>query len=386
MGSQWHNLIILISVIANNFPDIDLVYSMSSKLSYIVHHRGYTHTLAFILPLVLTILLLTKLWTIRKNVKLLSKEWGFISGVALCGGLLHLLLDSSNSYGIHPFWPIENSWYYGDSIFIVEPWLWIGLTTFCYHDLRTKTGKFLAVGIYFLSIALSLKTKLVPMPIVLALCTTGGAAQVIGHFSKGKWRFLPGSTLLAAIYITFFTAKQSAIRLFKENFDLTFNSSQLLDVSLTPFPANPFCWTAVAASIKDNKYMVAKAKVGPVMEGLDIIDCSSLPFDSGLANLIPMKSASNREVDWLGYLEMDLTEVSELNRTCEFHSLLKFSRIPFWNREWLGDLRYDHSQAGSFCSIKRTTNAPTQCPSYLPSWIPPRSDLLNFAATALNAK
>lgn len=385
VGSQWHNLIILVSVVANNFPDIDLIYSMSSKLSYIVHHRGYTHTLAFILPLVLTLMLVTKLWTDRKNVKLLRREWNFILGIALCGGLLHLLLDSSNSYGIHPFWPLENRWYYGDTIFIVEPWLWIGLTAFYFHDLRTKSGKLLAIGIYFLSIALSVKTKLVPIPIILAFCSVGGIAQIMSHFFPGKWRFVPGAVLIVAIYLTFVSAKHSAIRMFKKNFELTFSTSQLLDLSLTPFPANPVCWTAVAAMIKDNKYIVSKAKVGPVIEGLALIDCALLPFDSGLANLTPMKSNSNKEVDWLGYLEMNLSEVSGLNSSCEFQSLLKFSRIPFWNNEWLGDLRYDHSKHGGFCSIKRTINTPSNCPSYLPNWTPPRSDLLNFANTALNA-
>ena len=36
----------------------------------------------------------------------------------MCGTLLHLGMDFLNSYGVHPFWPIQNRWVYGDSVFI----------------------------------------------------------------------------------------------------------------------------------------------------------------------------------------------------------------------------------------------------------------------------
>jgi hypothetical protein len=39
--------------------------------------------------------------------------------------LSHLVLDWTNSYGIHPFWPFDDRWKYGDSVFIVEPWFWV---------------------------------------------------------------------------------------------------------------------------------------------------------------------------------------------------------------------------------------------------------------------
>ena len=43
---------------------------------------------------------------------------------ALLGTLLHLSMDALNSYGVHLFWPFENRWFYGDSVFIVEPLYW----------------------------------------------------------------------------------------------------------------------------------------------------------------------------------------------------------------------------------------------------------------------
>src|SRR5438067_5678669 len=34
-------------------------------------------------------------------------------------------MDSLNVYGVHPFWPFDANWYYGDLVFIVEPVFWI---------------------------------------------------------------------------------------------------------------------------------------------------------------------------------------------------------------------------------------------------------------------
>ena len=33
--------------------------------------------------------------------------------------LSHILLDYTNNYGVHPYWPFDNRWIYGDSVFIV---------------------------------------------------------------------------------------------------------------------------------------------------------------------------------------------------------------------------------------------------------------------------
>ena len=377
LGSKWHTLIILVSTFANNIPDIDLVYSMSSKLNYLVHHRGYTHTLVSLVPLSIILLFLIRLWSRKKNISILRTEWTFLAALTLGGGIAHLILDSTNSYGLHPFWPFQNSWYYGDSIFIVEPWLWIGLTAFIYHDLRSRMGRALAIGIYFLAIGISIKTQVVPLPIILALFIVGLIVHLTGSFSRGQWRCLPGAALLIAIYTAFFWTKQVALDIFHQNVQMSFSNYQLLDVSMSPSPANPYCWTAVAAMTKDHQYIVVKAKVGPVLGKPNQLDCSLLPIDSGLAKLIPVETSSTSKLKWIGYSEMKLEDIGHLGETCEFQSMMKFARIPFWNEEWLGDLRYDHSKNGGFCSIRRFPPTELGCSINLPNWTPPRLDLLN---------
>ncbi|WP_370466973.1 metal-dependent hydrolase, partial [Salmonella enterica] len=47
-----------------------------------------------------------------------------LAAIACLATLLHIALDFTNSYGVHPFWPFDNRWYYGDAVFIVEPLFW----------------------------------------------------------------------------------------------------------------------------------------------------------------------------------------------------------------------------------------------------------------------
>jgi len=42
---------------------------------------------------------------------------------------LHIAFDAFNNYGVHPFAPFEDRWFYGDAVFIIDPWLWLTLGT-----------------------------------------------------------------------------------------------------------------------------------------------------------------------------------------------------------------------------------------------------------------
>ena len=40
----------------------------------------------------------------------------------------HPLLDFMNSYGMRWLMPFSGRWFYADALFIVDPWIWAGLT------------------------------------------------------------------------------------------------------------------------------------------------------------------------------------------------------------------------------------------------------------------
>ena len=118
--------LLLASVIGNNFPDLDFIYARfmhhNPQIGSLLHHRGHTHTVAIAFLQSLLMLGITALLQHGLKRFSLGKEWRLISLLAFLGPLTHMALDFLNNYGVHPFWPIDNHWYFGDWVFVLEPW------------------------------------------------------------------------------------------------------------------------------------------------------------------------------------------------------------------------------------------------------------------------
>ncbi len=111
-----HRLLLLSCALANNFPDLDLLltHGLPAPLSYLLYHRGHTHTLLMALPQAL--LLVALLWLCWPATRALLKASGAarlgLAASVLLGLGLHLLMDYTNSYGIHPYYPFDGRWLY----------------------------------------------------------------------------------------------------------------------------------------------------------------------------------------------------------------------------------------------------------------------------------
>lgn len=116
-------------LIGANLPDIDAVSIFHGSVAYLRHHRGITHSVvgAFILSLLLALAVFLydrwvrcRWWTDREPARLIG-----LIVVAFVGVGSHVVLDYTNSYGIRPFLPWSDHRYFGDLVFIVDPWLWL---------------------------------------------------------------------------------------------------------------------------------------------------------------------------------------------------------------------------------------------------------------------
>ena len=108
-------------IVAANLPDADLFYTRITPppLGYLLHHRGHAHTLVGCVILGLCgWLIISLIPPARRLVDASPRRFWMLIAAALLG---HVVLDSWNSYGVHPFWPLDNRWYYGDAIYILEP-------------------------------------------------------------------------------------------------------------------------------------------------------------------------------------------------------------------------------------------------------------------------
>lgn len=100
------------AVIASNLPDIDILSDLNSMPSYIEYHRGITHSLVGIPVLSLAL---------AGAMYIFTRSFWKTFVVALLAMATHPILDYSNTYGLRPFLPFDGTWYYGDTLFIIDP-------------------------------------------------------------------------------------------------------------------------------------------------------------------------------------------------------------------------------------------------------------------------
>ena len=115
-------------VIANNLPDIDVGVFATNTLA-MSFRRGWTHGVPaqLTLPIALTGAMLVY---DRYRKKRSPDERVVPSQILLLsyiGVLLHVFMDWTNSYGVRLLMPFSDRWFYGDALYIVDPWLYVML-------------------------------------------------------------------------------------------------------------------------------------------------------------------------------------------------------------------------------------------------------------------
>src|SRR5919205_4210868 len=142
-----------VCVAAANLPDVDIVALAGGPAFYLQHHRGITHSIVGTLLLAVAFPLLfcaaERLWARARG----QEPRARLKGLLLCSLLLsasHPLLDWTNSYGVRPWLPWDGRWYYGDLLFIVDPWVWLALGGACLLLLRGRLGAGFGVALALL--------------------------------------------------------------------------------------------------------------------------------------------------------------------------------------------------------------------------------------------
>jgi len=123
-------------MIASNLPDIDVLVFATSTPS-VAFRRGWTHgVLADVfLPLLLTGIIV-----------LASRRRGGVRpmrilALSYLGVILHVLMDLLNNYGVRLLMPFSQHWFYGDVLFIIDPWLWIVLGAGVWFARQRRSAK-----------------------------------------------------------------------------------------------------------------------------------------------------------------------------------------------------------------------------------------------------
>lgn len=115
-------------VIGANIPDVDsILYFTGYDDLALGFRRGWTHgVLALVLlPFIQTALLMAYARLRPDAERPVNARWLLI--LSTIGILTHPFLDWLNNYGMRWLMPFRGTWFYGDSVFIMDPWLWLVL-------------------------------------------------------------------------------------------------------------------------------------------------------------------------------------------------------------------------------------------------------------------
>ena len=370
---------------ASNLPDLDLVFTslLPRPLGYLLHHRGHTHTLLFALPQALLLAaLIWLLWPAARRLLGASLHARRALVLAITFGLLlHLAMDFLNSYGIHPFYPIDNRWWYGDMVFILEPVFWIA------------TGVPLALMVVRKFVRRALLVLLAGVPLACALAgflhssslmllalvgLVAGFAQARAG-AHGRGGLLAG---LAACLV--FVAVQGAgsargARMLAAELQGRDAAGELIDASMTAYPANPLCWNFIAVErneaagayrLRSGVLSLAPALLPPGQCPAGVSGRSGLPGRAPEMTLLPGMTIVSEYTGSLAQLRRLELE------NCYFRGWLRFARAPQLGAQTASDNRFGAIPGENFSAIDLAEFAGKACPVNVPQWDYPRTDLL----------
>jgi len=114
-------------IIAANLPDIDSFIAPLFGAEPIAVHRGFTHGVGGWFTMPFLAIAIIYVWEKLQPGKDGSIKLGGLLLACFFGTLSHPALDFLNTYGTRIAEPLNHRWYYGDTLFIMDPWIWLML-------------------------------------------------------------------------------------------------------------------------------------------------------------------------------------------------------------------------------------------------------------------
>jgi inner membrane protein len=370
--------------VGSNLPDADVLYTTVAGTTgdYLLHHRGYTHTFLAALGASVLLYLAVRLWWRFRGIKPRPADTWLLVGLSLAGPLLHIALDFTNNYGVHPFWPVDNHWYYGDAVFIVEPLLW-ACTAVLLFVLPSRVLRVLIALVIVAGLGLSWFSGFVPALFAALLTVFVLGLAAVGRFASARVAVASGLAAWLAVTAGFVAASHAAGARVQAILADAFPTARTLDVALTPLPANPVCHEVLAVQTTTDAYVVRRGFHSLAPDWIPANACARFYPLRGdrTAPLDPVAQPTTDEIAWSGELTMPVDRLAGLaTEYCAVAALLQFARAPWATPAddgWIvGDLRYDTEPGRGFAE---TYVGPDhdECPRLLAPWLPPRADLLN---------
>ncbi len=361
-------------VIAANLPDIDLLYSgiTPAPLGYLLHHRGHTHTIAGLIALGGLMAIGLCLAPAARGAPGAARA-RLIAAVAV-NLLLHVALDGLNTYGVHPFYPFETRWYFGDAVFIFEPWFWLLLGVAATWNARSRLTSWVVGGtIGALIVAVTALGAIPGVALAALVVAGGGLVRVAPHLTpviRSASALAAGGVGIGGLIVLSQVASARAVRAVDPD-----QRAGIIDVIVNPNPANPACWAVVVLRRDDraDELVLRRGTLSLLPQWQLPAWCASAVFGTAGAE----HPRNTDAMGWGDEFRQPLAQLRGLHaRDCWTRAWLQFGRAPMIRDGAIVDRRFDTGVRVNFTTMPLREPGSAPCPSYLTPWTPPRGDIL----------
>jgi inner membrane protein len=374
--------LLCIGMIGGNLPDCDLLWSYAgddaSNLDYMLEHRGYTHTLVGCAVLAVLLFMAIQLWLRWRGHKSTPEDRGLLATFTAVSVLLHLGMDALNSYGVHPFWPWDNRWYYGDAVFIVEPLYWLAVAPLLL--LQQAKSQRMVLGLLLLIANVALLTvhrftlPWIAVPLLTALLVWSGK-----QLTPQRTAVL-SATLLVGITGMFLAASHIASVRVQGIVQARYPGFTTVEQVLTPSLSQPLCWDVLVLQRNQDEYAARSGQLSLTNDhAVDV--CPQVSFGPPAANAATLTMPTNEAVRWESSYTASLAQLNTLvAKDCYARAALQFIRapmlLPTQNGWVLSDLRFNRGGGFGLGTVMLGDHSQAECSHQVP-WLPPRGELLN---------
>ena len=232
-------------IVGANLPDIDGIANFLGRDTALWIRRGWTHgVLALaVLPLLLAGIMYAVSRRSRGHDDRKGAPFSRYLALAYLSTLTHPALDWLNNYGIRLLMPFEGRWFYGDAVFIIDPWLWLILGTsgvLAYSRTRLGIGGWALLTGAGTALVFSVESVPGPARVLWLLGVVAVAALRVRAGRGGPAPRLAIACLaLAGVYIGAMTVGTQIAR---RQVHAWLQTQQLVATAIMagPVPANPF--------------------------------------------------------------------------------------------------------------------------------------------------
>ncbi len=240
-------------ILGANFPDIDgVTYFVGSDLG-LYFRRGWTHGIPAIA--IWPLLLAGALTLLGRG----RARFGTLYWLSLLAVATHPPLDWLNNYGMRWLMPLDGRWFYGDAVFILDPWIWLGLGGALFLStsqgllrlLAWMLGAFLPGYLVLVGVPGLLPAKVLFVASLLALA----AARVrnLPWSESGGERLNRGALALVATYVVLLTALAAYSRRWTLE-SLRRDGHRVERIMVGPNPITPFTREVVFATLSSYRH------------------------------------------------------------------------------------------------------------------------------------